>query len=138
MLKLKRNPVDIAKEKSEEIFSNIEINFKGNQSLVEATTVFNEKVFGLISNKKSKINVNYEIYFPETISLDLFHKYGSVFIANVNGKVILDVSYGTVNAGDFGANNNKLQIAYSKGSLEEFGGGEIAIKYSSLKIDLYT
>ncbi len=123
------------KEKSEEIFNNISIDFSGNKSVVEAKTVFNEKVFTLISNKNNKLNVNYDIYFPETISLELVHKYGAVFIEDVNGKVFLDVSYGSIQSGDIGANNNELRIGYCKASVEEFCGGNIDVKYSSFNMD---
>lgn len=123
------------KEKADEIFEKINIDVKGTESIVEATTVFDKSVFSLIKNKKSKLKVNYEIFFPKTISLDILHKYGELFVADVNGKAMLELSYGTININEINANNNSLQVAYCKGSIGEFGGGDINIKYSTLHLD---
>ncbi len=125
----------VSQEKADKIFNYIKIDFNGTKSLVEAKTVFNDKVFNLISKKKNKLNVIFDIYYPETISIEVLHKYGNVIIDDVAGKAVLDVSYGTIQIDELGANNNDLEINYGKSSIDEFCGGDINIKYSTLSMD---
>lgn len=124
-----------SREKAEDIFNSVTINLKGSPSLVEAQTIYQEKVFGLISKKNNKLNVIYEISAPESISLQLSHKYGEVNVDDINGKTSIDVSYGSLHAGDLANSTNDLNIGYAKSSVGEFGGGTIDIKYSTLELD---
>lgn len=122
-------------EVSQEIFDKINIDFNATKSVVEVKTDFNESVFDLISKKKNKLNVNYDVFYPETINLEVMHKFGSLFVEDVKGKVVLDLSYGSLQAGDINAINNELIIGYCKASIDDFGGGEVDVRYSTLSMD---
>ena len=120
-----------SQQKAEKIFDNIKINISGSKSIVEAITEYEG---GSIFNN-TDIQIDYFINMPKTLNVDIYQKYGSLFIEEVTGIAKLGIKYGTLQAETLSNKKNEVYSAYSKVTLDEFNSGKIDIQYSELAID---
>ena len=85
-------------------------------------------------NDRHKVEVNYTIYMPSTMSLSLSNKYGAVVLPSLSGKVSIDNSYGSLTARALTNPSNEFNFHYYEVNIEELGGGSINLGYGSLKL----
>ncbi|MDP4280743.1 MAG: hypothetical protein Q8867_01200 [Bacteroidota bacterium] len=112
------------------ILENISVDFTGNESQVQAHTVFKDKnISGRI-----KFKVDYTVNMPYTNALDLSNKFGNIYINEVGGKSKITVGYGNVEINKLNNSDNLLDIKYGKGSIQSMKGAVVFIKYSDLDV----
>ncbi len=85
-------------------------------------------------NNHHKVEINYNVYMPSTIALDMKNRYGSVVLPSLSGKVVLDNSYGSLTAKALTNPSNELNFRYYEVNIEELNGGELNLSYGSLKL----
>src|ERR1700744_1157114 len=85
-------------------------------------------------NDRHKVEVNYTIYMPSTMSLSLSNKYGAVVLPSLSGKVSIDNSYGSLTARALTNPSNEFNFHYYEVNIEELEGGSINLGYGSLKL----
>ncbi|MCD4772092.1 MAG: hypothetical protein K8R41_01765 [Bacteroidales bacterium] len=117
--------------KAEKMFNNIGINISGSKSLVKAITEYE----GGSIFKNANIQINYYINMPKTLNVDIYQKYGSLFIEEVTGIAKLGIKYGALQAEILTNEKNEVYSAYSKATFDKFNSGIIDIQYSELSID---
>jgi len=77
---------------------------------------------------------------PKNLNLDLYNKYGNVFINELSGEAQIDVKYGKLTVNKLNRGNEKplqtVNLAYSNGSsISDCDWLKANIKYSKLTID---
>ncbi|HEY4196401.1 MAG TPA: hypothetical protein VGM63_12750 [Mucilaginibacter sp.] len=85
-------------------------------------------------NNHHKVEINYTVYMPSTIALDMRNRYGSVVLPSLSGKVVLDNAYGSLTAKALTNPSNELNFRYYEVNIEELNGGDLNLSYGSLKL----
>lgn len=120
-----------SEKKAQKMFENIDINISGSKNLIEAITEYD----GGSIFKSSHIQINYYINMPKTLNVDIYQKYGSLYIEDVSGVAKLGIKYGSLQAATLSNSKNEIYSAYSNASVDDFNSGIIDIQYSELSID---
>lgn len=130
-------------DKAKELLDYITVNFKQSGNTIEAITDIDDKfskwnTFSFNDDDK-EFSIDYKVYIPNDIKLDLENKYGSVFINEIKGHADIAVKYGNLKINKITRGNVKplsqVYLAYSKGTIEECKWLNINIKYSKLEIE---
>lgn len=90
------------------------------------------EVEGVIGN--NKLQVDYEIWLPENVTLSVENKYGDVYLADLSGKVDLNVSHGDIKANNMSESMN-LKHSYGKSSFGKVNSAIITLRGAELKMD---
>ena len=76
---------------------------------------------------KSKIEVNYEVFMPAHMPLELDNKFGDVFLDDLYGPVNLSLSHGNLKAGSFNS-YTYMNIGFSGVTLNAIRQGKLVFK----------
>jgi hypothetical protein len=123
-------------KQSEELLKEL-----GAEIIQQGATIIVKSIFPeSIGNRNNlKYQVDFTIKAPESVNVNLRSRYGSVYLAEINGLVNLEVAYGSLQAVKLGRYNekplNQLKLSYSSGSIEEAGWIKTDLAYSKLLID---
>jgi hypothetical protein len=97
---------------AQKVFDRIDINFTNSEKLVKAVTFIEPKRKtwwgGKRSREKLDYSINYEVYLPSTNKLQLHHRYGEVFVGDMEGKVDLIIKYANLKVESVGM----IRISY--------------------------
>jgi hypothetical protein len=128
-------------KKAQNILDNIDIKFSESGGLIRVETAFAKEfrnAFKLWNGDKRKFEINYTVHMPATVPLNLFNKYGSVFINELSSTSNIEVKYGTLKANSIIHGDEKpltqIILAYSDATIEDCKYTKIDIKYSKLQI----
>lgn len=119
-------------EKANKYFDKIDISFSGSSTRVSATTNLEDRLFDRNNNE---ISIDYMIYMPTTISVELDNKFGDIIIDEVHGSSVIELGYGSINAKKLAGDNNELEIKFSEGFIGYVKSADLELKYSELEID---
>jgi hypothetical protein len=129
-----------SQEKAEKLLSYIDVVFDTEGNEVSAKTVFDDK-FNNTSTWRddNDLKINYTIQMPKDIQLNLFNKYGDVFINEITGRATIGVKYGKLKANRIYRGNEKplteIDLGYSDASIEESDWLKVTMKYSKLNMN---
>jgi hypothetical protein len=116
---------------AEKIMDKISIDLNGSASLVVAKTVMGDG-----GNKgRNRLTVDYMIYMPTTVSLDVTNKFGDIYINEFSGKGKINLSYGNLEANKFGNSDNLIDIKFGKANVKSIQGAVLNLKYSDMDLD---
>ncbi|GAA4838967.1 hypothetical protein GCM10023331_25270 [Algivirga pacifica] len=115
-------------KKAQNILDDIEISesISGGRYLYQ-TTIHG----GNGSNNRQGYEINYHVKMPKALALDLENKYGNISMEDYTGKLSLELGYGQLYAKKLETEECKLEIKYSKASIDYLKGGNIESKYCS-------
>jgi len=88
----------------------------------------------LVNTKNRGVQINYLIYLPATNDLTISNKYGSVSLPNLNGRIRLDVSYGSLKTGKLMGSKTNINSSYGSAAIDGANDADLAIKYGSLEL----
>jgi hypothetical protein len=127
-----------SKEKADEIFEKININFTSTSNYIKAETTIesNSKSWWdwkswLGGSNNSSYKINYDVYMPTDQYLKLTHKYGDAFVDKLDRDATIKVSYGHLRMDGLNGDLN-LDLAYSDGTLGSFKDGKIHLRYGDI------
>ncbi len=130
-----------SKERADRVFSYINIVLKQEENTIKAITEFSEnfsEAFKGVNNDEKGLEINYSVFMPKYIPLNLANKYGSVFINELTSTSTIDVKYGKLTANkilhDSQQPLTQLILGYSNATIQECKWLKIDIKYSKLQI----
>lgn len=127
-----------SEEKANDVFDRISINFSNANDYVKATTEIESKKSswwgGWTSDEKSDYKINYEVYLPASNNLDLSHKYGDAYVAEMEGKVHLDLKYANFKVEGVG-DDSTIDFAYGNGSIKTAKDLNTTLAYGKLDIE---
>lgn len=129
-----------SKDRAEEIFDKININFTTTNTYIKAETVINnpskswwdwKNWVGIGNNNNSSYKINYDVYMPTDQYLKLNHKYGDAFVDRMDRNADIKVSYGHLRLEGVNADLD-LDLAYSDGNIGNIKDGKINLRYSDI------
>jgi len=118
-------------DKAEKIINRIIVDVHGNKDKVVATCDLNQKGF---KSKNIKVNIDFDIYMPETISLQFEHKFGNAYIESVIGSTSISSEYGSIEIVSLGNIENELEMSFGEANIHSMNNGEIEVSYSRLEL----
>ncbi|MBV8390114.1 MAG: hypothetical protein JO080_09970 [Mucilaginibacter sp.] len=126
-------------ETAQKLVDAITISDSKDGNVVSFRTNFgsgNSSIWNLFNNMndRHRAEVNYTVYMPSTMSLDLRNKYGSVSLPSLSGKVSIDNAYGSLVAKALTNPSNEFNFHYSEVNIEEVKGCALNLSYGSLKL----
>lgn len=147
--------VDITVKASNErdvnrILDMISVAFESSRSKVSATTL----IANNMNNNNANFSISYHILLPRKANMELYNKYGNVFVSQCNGHFMSDIKYGNLDIsrlnsvdvnmiskyGNIKILNSdggyaKINIGYGKVFVDSFKSMDITSRYSEFKAE---
>ena len=121
---------------TEELFNKLDAEISQTGNIVSVKSILPDK---LNTGKNTKFKINIYINAPKYININLESKYGSVFIDENNGKVMLNIDYGNINIEKLSRGKekplNEIILRYSKANIEEVDWLKANLSYSKLSVE---
>jgi len=126
-------------DKAEAALDGIEIDFVAYQSYIESKTSYTgegsfwdsmKSKTEMVFSGDNKTRIDYKIYVPGYVNLNLTNKYGDIFLEDHQGRVNIDLSNGDLKARKLlEASHLKLEFAYAR--IDEMTTGRINLDHKS-------
>jgi len=114
------------KEKADRVFEYIQINLGQEGDIIRATTEFKDNLadfFRGFNDDEKSLEVNYSVFMPKSMPLNVSNKYGSVFINELTSTSTIDVKYGKLTANKIMHDSQqpltKVILGYSNATIQE-------------------
>lgn len=118
---------------SKEMLDEIQINIVTYGKTLQVKTKLSNDF-----NRTIPYKINYNIFFPKKLSIDVENSYGSVNLSEIEGGVNANIAYCNINIKSIKSSNdsikNKLNLSYCKGSINHLGFADLHINNSEIKI----
>ncbi|MBV6644856.1 MAG: hypothetical protein KI790_05380 [Cyclobacteriaceae bacterium] len=119
-----------SERKSQEILNRIQVDIDESDTEIS----FETELDALRTKENENFEVNYEVMMPSENPLVLENSFGDTYVDNRKGRTELDVSYGSLKAGDL--TDVELDLAFAKGSIGQLANGDFEVKYSEFIVDV--
>lgn len=117
-------------EKADKIFDKINLTINGDELKIRIISEFSEKLTG----KNDNLNVDLEVFLPESMNLEISQMFGNTFIENISGQASIENRYGTLQVNALRHSNNDIQVSFGNANLGAVEGGKVKISYGDLSI----
>jgi len=135
-----------SKEKADKKLSYINIKFSEEDNVIKAVTEFDEKFsntsssFLVFSSSSSEnFSIDYTVHMPRYLKMNLYNKYGSIFINEIHGKSNIILKYGHFKANKLLFSDSKplstVSLSYCEGEVEKCNWVKYIINYSGITIN---
>ena len=91
-------------------------------------------LFGGKRNNVRKIEVNYTVYMPSKNPLNLSNKYGATSLPDLEGKLVINNSYGSLVAKNLSNPGNQITVKYGSATIGSLNGSDLDVAYGSLSL----
>ncbi len=120
---------------AQKVFDRINVQFSNTGNFVKAETTIEplSRKWWDSSTQKNDYSINYEVFVPSTVSLELYNKYGDVYAAAIKGKGTIDVKYGNFKLDGLNETSN-ITLAYGNGKLTKAGNIVTDVSYGRLNV----
>lgn len=130
--------VDASSEsQAQEVFDRIDVAFSNSTTTVKAMTTIEPRKKGFWDWAKgdddNDYSINYEVFIPATNNLELSHKYGDAFVAELSGKVTVDIKYANIKLEGIG-DDSSISLAYGNGSIIRAEDLTAEVSYGKMNI----
>jgi len=121
----------------------VNIRFRKVGSIISAVTQVENGsgFFGNLMNEvegvvgpNNKLQVDYQVWIPENVDLSVENKFGDVYLADLSGKVDLDVSHGDIKGNHIEQTMN-LKHSFGKASFGNVKDGMLTLRGSEFIAD---
>ena len=109
----------------------ISINDSKQGQVVSFKTNIATDVFGS-STSSRKIEINYVVYMPAQNALDITNKYGNVELPDLDGKLVINCAYGSLQAKSLSNPANQIKVSYGDARIGSLKATDLDISYGSL------
>jgi hypothetical protein len=120
-----------SEEAAQKILDRITIAMTGSPSLVDLRSTIEKGG----SQGHSKFNINFNVFLPASINVDLTNKFGDISMDVINGKGKISLSYGNLEINKLENSDNLLDIKFSKVNVKSIKGAVVLLKYSELEME---
>ncbi|MEQ8628909.1 hypothetical protein [Ekhidna sp.] len=122
--------------------SRVDIRFRKVGSVISAVTEISSGggFFGNVLSEvegvmgSNKLKVDYEVWIPEDVMLSIESKYGDLYMADLNGRVDLDISHGDIKANNLTQTLN-LKHSFGKSSFGKLKDGIFTLRGAEVRVD---
>ena len=104
---------------AQEIFDRIDIDFVNEKDFVKATTDIQSSRsswWGGWSNNNADFAINYEVFVPNTVELDIQNRHGDTYITEMSNDAHLNIKHGSITADGFSGDLN-FEMAHGSGTI---------------------
>ena len=125
-------------EKLSRIKESISFSFPVEGNTIKAQTVFS-KSGGLITEfvdafvPTNEVVIDYTVYLPKTISLNVDNKFGNVFVDEISGNLNINLSNGNLKANQLLGKSN-ISVSSGDANIHTAKNAQISVSYSDLEI----
>lgn len=125
-----------SQERAQEILDMIDVEEDRSDNQISFRTRINSKSHNNWNNwgKKSGYEINYTVSMPRRNPLQVKNMYGDVFLADFSGKADLNVRYGSLKTERLNGDSN-VQVAYGSGDMLGMKQGKLEVSYSKLSLE---
>jgi hypothetical protein len=124
------------KEANDEMFDRIEIKQGKDGNVVSFKTEMDKnenKSSRHRGNQSNNIQVDYDVWMPASLALDLKHRFGKATIPDLTGKVNIDQQFGELVAGKL-SNSGKIDVRFSKASFEGLRDAKVELHFANAPV----
>jgi len=129
-------------EDAEALLNSIRINYNVFVDMVESETIFGESKQNFIKNylskidpfKNNKVDVNYTIYMPSSIDIEIENKFGDVLLDSFTGDIDLEISYGDLRFDQISGKSD-FELNYGKMVGKHLEDASLDLKNYELRLD---
>ncbi|WP_428328268.1 hypothetical protein [Mucilaginibacter sp.] len=87
------------------------------------------------SSKKHKLTINYVVFMPAKNDLNVEDSYGSIELPDLEGRVKISSSYGSVSAQNLSNASNDIEGSYGSLKIANMNGGKLDYSYGNAEIE---
>ncbi len=121
------------KEKADDFFKKITVNFDQSGDVISAETEIKESL------KAKNFSIDYHIIMPEKLKIELYNKYGDIFINKLKSNSVVLCKYGNLKINELLTGELSksaiINLKYSNGNISKCDYVKADIKYSEITID---
>eukprot|EP01029_Cantina_marsupialis_P014609 TRINITY_DN3204_c0_g2_i3.p1 TRINITY_DN3204_c0_g2~~TRINITY_DN3204_c0_g2_i3.p1 ORF type:complete len:354 (+),score=21.54 TRINITY_DN3204_c0_g2_i3:1896-2957(+) len=122
-----------SEEKAKSLFNNIDIIMNKSGNSIVAKTEMSHKF-----KTGKKFSIDYEVFMPEYIKMNLTNKFGNIYIKSLKEKANINLSYGNLHGESFLYPEEKpvsvINLSYAKATISECNRTKLTLKYSKMNI----
>jgi hypothetical protein len=118
-------------EKTTRAFNRVQFEVSGNRDKVD---VFCKLKSSKNEKKEVSPQVDVVIFMPESVRLDLEHKFGNAYIDKAAGQSVVQSAYGSIHLASLSHPESSFKLDFGEGEIGYFAGNSVTINYSSLKL----
>jgi len=93
------------------------------------------KIWNWGNRKNHKLEINYAVYMPAKTDLNVEDSYGGIELPDLDGKVKIRSSYGSVQAQNLSNPADEIEGSYGSLKAGSFNGGRLDYSYGSVDLD---
>jgi len=124
--------------KAESTFDRIQIDFSNDEDFVKAETEISSasSTWWFIRSwwGDSDIQIDYEVFMPESANLEVTNQYGDIDVEDIFGDVKIDLKHGQIEM-DHAAGQLKLDLSYGNGVIAKANETTADLAYFKLRIN---
>lgn len=122
-----------SEEKAKSLFKSIDIKLDKMGNEIKAITAMSHQF-----KTGHKFSIDYEIFMPEYVKLDISNKFGNIYISSLRAKTNINLSYGNLQGDSFLYPEEKpvstINLSYAKATINECNRTKLTLKYSKMNI----
>jgi hypothetical protein len=122
-----------SEEKANSLFNSIDIIMNKSGNSIVAKTEMSHKF-----KTGKKFSIDYEVYMPDYIQMNLNNKFGNIYIKSLKEKANINLSYGNLHGESFLYPEEKpvsnINLSYAKANITECNRTKLTLKYSKMNI----
>ena len=134
---------NVSIQRAEQIFDKVNIDFSTDGDVISVETNYDEEFFRMVNKdqflQEKKFEVNYLVMMPANVKTETMNKYGNIFINKLASASTIQLKYGTLKINQILAKDKDnmalIDLAYSKGTIEDCEWLKLLTKYSQLSIE---
>lgn len=124
-----------SESRAQDIFDRIDIDFANGTDYVKAVTEIESNKsswWGGWNNNSADFSINFEVFVPKTVELNLKNRHGNTYISEMMGDAELDIAHGNVTADGF-EGNLEIDMAHGNGTITSAKALDGDIQHSNLR-----
>ncbi|MCK4919766.1 MAG: hypothetical protein KAS71_01895 [Bacteroidales bacterium] len=132
-----------SKEKLKKLKNNIRFDFTSSKYYVTAISNFGgngNQIFAELRSLsetlipgKNTIEVNYNIYCPESVNLSIINKFGDIYIDDLRGEIDINLSNGDMKINSISGESN-IELNFGNAIINHLTDAVISLSYSDLNL----
>ena len=121
---------------AQKVFDRIKVEFEDRADYVKAETLIesSQNSWWNWGSDKSEFSIDYEVFVPRSLQLDLQNKYGDVYVGEMDGQGEVRVKYGNFRLEGFN-NDLELELAYGNGAVVKAKDINADLSYGKLTME---
>jgi hypothetical protein len=127
----------------EKVKNGINFNFTDTRYYISAITDFGTSSNQILTELKTlsdvlisgqnQIEINYLVYCPSHINLNLVNKFGDIYIDDIVGNLKISLSNGDLKINSV-EGEAQIEIAFGSGIINDLREGQLTVSYSDIKV----